>query len=34
MNPVLCANTHHDFADLVSHDMVKNTKLEYLENGT
>ena len=34
MHFVSCTNTHHDVADLVNHGMVKNTKLEYLENGT
>ena len=30
MQPVSCANTHHDVTDLVNHGMVKNTKkLEY-----
>ena len=27
-------NTYRDVTDLVNHGMVKNTKLEYLENGT
>ena len=31
---VSCANTHHDVIDSVNDGMVKNTKLEYLENGT
>ena len=26
MHPVSCTNTHHDVADLVNHEMVKNTK--------
>ena len=34
MHPVSCSNTHHDVTDLVNHGMVKNTKLEYFENGT
>ena len=34
MHPGLCSNTHHDVTDLVNHGMVKNVKLEYLENGT
>ena len=34
MHPVSFTNTHHDVADLVNHGMVKNIKLEYLENGT
>ena len=29
-----CTNTHHDITDFVNHGMVKNTKTEYLENGT
>ena len=28
-----CTNTHHDVTDFVDLGMVKNTKLEYLENG-
>ena len=27
MYPVSCTNTHHDFTDLVSHGMAKNTKI-------
>ena len=34
MHPVSFTNTHHDITDLVNHEMVKNKKLEYLENGT
>ena len=26
MHPISCTNTHHDFPDLVNHEMVKNTK--------
>ena len=29
-----CTNTHHTITDLLHHGMVKNTKLEYLRNGT
>ena len=34
MHSILCTNIHHDVTDLVNHRMVKNTKLEDLENGT
>ena len=34
MYPVSRNNTHHDVTDFVNHGMVKNAKLEYLENGT
>ena len=34
MHHVSCTDTHHDVTDLVNHGMVKNTKLQYLENGT
>ena len=34
MNPVSCANTHHDVTDLINHRMVKIQKLEYLEDKT
>ena len=34
MYPVLCNNTHYDVTDLVNHEMIKNTKIEYIENGT
>ena len=34
MHPVSCTNIHHDVTDLVNHGIVKNTKIEYLENGT
>ena len=34
MHSISSTNTHHDFTDLVNHEMVKNTKTEYLENGT
>ena len=34
MHPFSCTNTHHDVTDLLNHRMAKNTKLEYLENGT
>ena len=33
-HPVSCTNTHHDITDLAKHGMVKNTKVEYLENKT
>ena len=33
MHPVSCTNTH-GVKDLVNHEMVKNTKFEYLENET
>ena len=34
MHPVLCTNTYHDVTDFINYGVVKNTKLEYLENGT
>ena len=34
MQPVSFTNTHHDVTDLLNHGIVKNTKLECLENGT
>ena len=34
MHPVSRTGTHYDVTDLVNCGMVKNTKLEYLENGT
>ena len=34
MPPVSCTNTHHGVTDLANYGMVKNTKLEYLNNGT
>ena len=34
MYPVSFTNTHPDMTDLANHGMVKNKKLEYLENGT
>ena len=34
MHPISCTNIHHDFTDLVNHEMVKIQKFEYLENGT
>ena len=33
MHPVSCTNTYHDVTDLLNRGMVKNTKLEYIENG-
>ena len=33
MHLISCSNPHRDVTDLVNHGMVKNTKLEYLENG-
>ena len=34
MHFILCTTIHHDVTDLVNHGIVKNTKIEYLENGT
>ena len=34
MHPVSCTITHPDVTELAGHGMVKNIKLEYLENGT
>ena len=34
MYPVSCTNTHHDATDLINHAIVKNTKLEHIENRT
>ena len=34
MHLVSCTNTHHDIIDLVINEMVKTTKLEYLDNRT
>ena len=34
MHPISYTNAHHDVTDLVNHELVKYTKLEYLEIGT
>ena len=33
MQPVSCTNTEHGVTNLINHGMVKNAKLEYLNNG-
>ena len=32
--PCLMYHTHHDATGLLTHGIVKNAKLEYIENGT
>ena len=34
MHPVSYTSTHQDVTNLVNYGMVKNTNIEYLENGT